>query len=111
MDISKLDVVKLSNEGYRCIVKNPKTGKDTDISIIIKGIYADKFRDESELADDVEKTAIFLAKFTVGWKNVQENGKDVEFSQAEAERIYRDFPLIRSQVMAAAMDIRNFIMD
>ena len=111
MDISKLDVVKLSNDGYRCVIKNPKTGKDTDIAITIKGIYADKFRDESELADDVEKTAAFLSRFTVGWENLEQEGKEIAFSQSESERIYRDFPLIRSQVMAAAMDVRNFIKD
>ena len=40
MDISKLDVVTLSNEGYPCVIKNPKTGEATDIVITIKGVYA-----------------------------------------------------------------------
>ena len=111
MDIGKLDVVKLSNEGYNCIIKNPKTEKETDISVVIKGIYADKFREESEAADDIDKTCAFLSHFTVGWKNIEENGKPVEFSEKEAERIYKNYPIIRNQVMAAAMDVRNFIKD
>lgn len=111
MDISKLDVVKLSNEGFPCIIKNPKTGEDTDIVITIKGIYADRFRDESELADDVEKTAALLAKFTVGWSGIEEGGSLLEFSENTAKRIYRDFPIIRGQVLAAALDVRNFIKD
>lgn len=111
MDITKLDVVKLSNEGYRCVIKNPKTNIDTDIVVIIKGVYADSFREESEKADDIEKTAEFLARFTVGWENIEEKGRSIKFSEKEATRVYRDYPLIRSQVMTAAMDIRNFISD
>ena len=111
MDISKLDVIKLSNDGYKCVIKNPKTGEDTDITVTVKGVYADKFKEESEKADDVEKTADFLARFTIGFENVEENGKHVKFSEKEAARIYKDYPVIRGQVMAAAIDIRNFILD
>ena len=111
MDISKLDVVKLSNEGYRCVIKNPKTGADTDIIIIIKGVYADNFRDESEQADTIEKTAAMLARYTIGWEGAEENGKPLKFSEKTAERIYLKFPIIRAQVLTAAMDVRNFIKD
>ena len=111
MDISKLDVVKLSNEGCKCVIKNPKTGADTDITVTIKGVYADSFKEDSEKADTVEKTAEFLAKFTIGFENIEENGKPVKFSEKEASRIYKDYPVIRGQVMAAAMDVRNFILD
>lgn len=111
MDISKLDVVTLSEKGFPCIIKNPKTGKETDITITIKGVYAEKFYDESEQADDIEKTAGFLSRYTVGWENLQENGADVEFTVETAARIYKDFPIIRSQVLSAAMDVRNFIKD
>jgi hypothetical protein len=111
MDISKLDVIKLSNEGYECVIKNPKNGKDTDIKVIIQGIHADGFMDESIKADDAKKTASFLAKFTKGWENIEENGKPVNFSIKEAERVYLDYPIIRSQVLSAAMDVKNFILD
>lgn len=111
MDISKLDILKLSNEGYDCVIKNPKTDTDTDLVIKIKGLYADKFKDESEIADTVEKTSALLSKFTVGWTNMAENGKEIIFSQKEAERIYLAYPLIRNQVLNAAYDVRNFIRD
>lgn len=111
MDISKLDVVKLSNDGYRCIIKNPKSGEDTDLVIIIKGVFADGFKDDAEQADDVAKNAAFLAKYSVGWENMEENGAAVKFSQAAAERIYAAYPVIRGQVLSAAMDVRNFIKD
>jgi hypothetical protein len=109
MDISKLDVVKFSNDGYACVIKNPKDGTDTDITVTIKGVYADGFREGSELADTPEKTASFLAKYTVGWTNIDEDGKPVEFSEKEAARIYLKYPVIRGQVLSASMDVRNFI--
>lgn len=111
MDISKLDVVKLSNDGHPCVIKNPKTNEDTDIVIVIKGVYADKFLSESESADTVEKTAELLARFTVRWENVEEAGAPLEFTHDNVLRIYRDFPIIRGQVLSAAMDVRNFIKD
>lgn len=111
MDISKLDVVKLSNEGYRCVIKNPKSGEDTDLVITIKGVFADGFKDDAALADDVTKNAAFLAKYTTGWENMEENGVPVEFSQQAAERVYAAYPVIRGQVLSAAMDVRNFIKD
>lgn len=111
MDISKLDVVKLSNEGYRCVIKSPKTGLDTDLVVIIKGVFADGFKEDAAKAIEVDDNAAFLAKYTVGWENIEENGKTVEFSVKEAERIYKTYPVIRGQVLSAAMDVRNFIMD
>lgn len=111
MDISKLDAVKLSNEGYQCVIKHPKTGIDTDIIITIKGVYADRFREESEQADTIEKTASMLAKFTVGWEGIEENGVPLLFSEKVAGRIYADFPIIRGQVLSAATDVRNFTKD
>lgn len=64
-------------------------------------IKADKF--------DSEVTAKFLAKYTIGWQEMEENGKPVPFSTAEAERIYLEYPIIRGQVQRAMMDISNFI--
>lgn len=64
-------------------------------------IKADKF--------DNELTAKFLAKYTIGWQDMEENGKPVPFSTAEAERIYLEYPIIRGQVQRAMMDISNFI--
>jgi hypothetical protein len=111
MDISKLDVVKLSNEGYQCVIKNPKDGSDTDIVVTIKGVFADSFREDAEKADTAEKTCAFLAKFSVDWKGIEEDGKVLEFSVKEAERIYIQYPIIRNQVFNAAWDVRNFIKD
>lgn len=58
---------------------------------------------------DDEITANFLAKYTIGWSGMEENGKPIEFSIKQAERIYLEYPIIRSQVQRAMMDISNFI--
>lgn len=111
MDISKLDVVALSEKGYTFKVVNPKTAAVTDIEITVRGSYAEGYRDEADVADTIPKTAALLAKYTVGWKGLEENGTPVEFSVKEAERIYVKYPLIRGQVHAAISDVRNFIAD
>jgi len=64
-------------------------------------ILVDKF--------DAEITAKFLAKYTKGWKGLIENGKEISFSIDEAERIYKQYPIIRTQVQRGMMDIANFI--
>jgi glycerol-3-phosphate dehydrogenase len=109
MDISILDVVAISNEGYRCVIRNPKTDKDTNLVIVIKGVYAEGFQEASDAADDIPKTCAVLAKYTIGWENLEVDGKSIEFSAKEAERIYSAYPLIRGQVFKAALDVKNFI--
>ena len=111
MDLEKLDVVKASNEGFKCIIKNPKTSLPTDIAITIKGAYSGSFLNECEKADTDEKTAAVLARFTMGWEGIEENSAPLSFSVDTAERVYKQYPIIRGQVLNAAMDIRNFIRD
>lgn len=111
MDISKLDLVSLSEEGYRCVIVNPKTGNPTDLAIIVKGSYANGYQDDADKADTIEKTAALLAKYTLGWENMEEHNVVIEFSVIEATRIYLKYPLIRGQVLKAASDVRNFIKD
>lgn len=60
-------------------------------------------------AFDVEQTADLLAKFTTGWTGMIENGKEIQFSQKEAKRIYAEYPLIRSQVQDGCFTIANFL--
>lgn len=58
---------------------------------------------------DDEITAKFLAKYTKGWTGMVENGKEIEFSQSEAERIYLQYPIIKGQVQSGMMTVSNFI--
>lgn len=56
-----------------------------------------------------EITSEFLAKYTIGWSGMTENGKEIAFSKGEAKRIYLEYSLITSQVQKGMMDIANFI--
>lgn len=58
---------------------------------------------------DDELTAKFLAKYTIGWQGMEENGNSLEFSVKEAERIYFEYPIIRGQIQKAMTNIANFI--
>jgi len=58
---------------------------------------------------DDNLTAKFLAKYTLGWEGMEEDGKPVTFSKQEAERIYAEYPIILSQVQRAMTDLANFM--
>lgn len=58
---------------------------------------------------DEELTAKFLAKYTIGWEGMVEHGKKIKFSEEEAERIYRQYPLIRGQVQKGMTTVANFL--
>lgn len=67
-----------------------------------------EFQLKVEKFDD-ELTAKFLAKYTIGWEGMEENGKEIKFSQDEAKRIYIEYNLIRNQIQKEMMNISNFI--
>lgn len=126
MDITTIDVVTSSEEGLEVDIVNPRTGETTDLSIKVKGVYSNQFREllgkavqrdemrkrnkvAAAMSSGTDDMAILLASVTLGWKNLQEGGKDIPFSKAEAERIYNDYPVIRNQVWEAVNDVGNFI--
>lgn len=67
-----------------------------------------EFQLKVEKFDD-DLTAKFLAKYTIGWEGMEENGKEIKFSQDEAKRIYIEYNLIRNQIQKEMMNISNFI--
>ncbi len=140
MDISKLNIVKASEEGIDVEITNPIDDKPIGLKIRVVGAMSNNYRDDmvlllAEIEDfkeqnklpdnatkrqkaemqlkiekfDDELTSKFLAKYTIGWEGMEENGKEIKFSQSEAERIYREYTLIRGQVQKGMMDISNFI--
>ena len=115
MDLTKLDVVAASDKGIPVTIKNPKTGEDTDLVITVKGMFSDQFAEELGKIAGVEnsgqRSAEFLARFTLGWKNLKEGTKTVKFSTKEAERIYTKYPLVRGQLLEAQLKVGNFIKD
>jgi hypothetical protein len=128
MDLKQLDTKTASNEGRECVIKHPDTGLDTDIKITVAGMDSDLFQEmnddlkrevreklkrgkEFELTPDEERERDYerLARATLGWSGVEEDGKAIPFSPETALRIYRDFPVIFRQVLAFVGGEANFL--
>lgn len=128
-DITALDVTAHSEDGVDVPIVNPRTGEATGLVIKVQGAFSERFqelmarrkkrqamREKSAVAramsaDDDDDTAEVLAEVTLGWTNMVEAGKDIAFSKAEARRVYEKYPVIRGQVLTAAIDVGNFIKD
>lgn len=78
------------------------------------------------VAEDEDDTPEVMAEVTLGWYTItgkdeqgnevrsdtmNEGGRLISFSRGEAMRIYEKYPVIRGQVLAAALDVGNFIKD
>lgn len=128
MDLSLLDSKKGANEGRELIIVNPATGLETDIMITLAGIDSDIYqaidreaarkrfkllsrRQELKLTpEEIEEERLdMLAKCTLGWSGLQENGQDMPYSYANARRIYQNYPVIRRQVDQFIGDQSNFL--
>lgn len=127
-DISDLDVQTYAEEGVEVPIVNPRTNEPTGVVIRVQGAFSSRFRElvarrkrqqalraKSAVAravspsDDDDDTSEVLAEVTLGWENVVEHGKPIPFSKAEARRVFEKYPVIRGQVLAAAIDVGNFI--
>lgn len=127
-DIANLDVTTHSEEGMDVEIINPRTGEKIGLVITVKGAFSARFQElvarqkkrdairknnpvARAVADEDDDTAQVLSEVTIGWKGMVENGKEVVFSKAEAFRVYDKYPIIRGQVLTAALDVANFIKD
>ena len=118
MDIQDFEL----NPTCDLVIKNPRTGDDTDVTFIIHGITSDLFRpawlafskrcaakqiDASfEQLDDE-----FLADMTAGWPNLSDAGKPLKFSREAAVNLYANPRMngVRSQVRNAMIGTSNFL--
>ena len=128
MDLKQLDTKTAANEGRELVIKHPDTGLDTDIRITLAGVDSDLFTEmndelkrevreklkrnkEFDLTPDEERERdyIRMARATLGWSGLQEDGKDLPFSYDNALRVYRDFPVIFRQVLTFVGGEANFL--
>jgi hypothetical protein len=128
MDLKQLDTKTASNEGRECVIKHPDSGLNTDIKITLAGVDSDLFQEmnddlkreireklkrgkEFDLTPEEERERDYkrLAKATLGWSGVEEDGKDLAFSHDTALRVYREFPVIFRQVLAFVGGEANFL--
>ena len=127
-DISSLDVTAHSESGMDVDIVNPRTGDKIGLVIKVQGAFSSRFQEliarqkkrdalraknmvAAAVADEDDETPRVLAEVTLGWSGMVENGKEVAFSKPEAVRVYEKYPIIRGQVLNAALNVVNFIKD
>lgn len=62
--------------------------------------------EQKRLKDEVvsELMAEMLADITVGWKNIEKDGKPIKFNKKNAIAIYKEFDFIKNQVLVFVSD-------
>lgn len=85
--------------------------KPTDIKIKLLCLHCKKGRAAliNLVKNDKASTAHILAALTTGWSGLTEDGKELKFSPATAEKLYEDYPIIAAQVEKFVEDARNFL--
>lgn len=125
MDFKKLDTISAAEKGFDYVVKD-LDGEDTDciISVIGAGSRIHKqaqakidnqmaiFEKRGKKMDEEQSNDLYiemLAKCTKGWVNVEEGGKQVEFSYDNAVDMYTKYPVLRNQILSAIHDVKSML--
>ncbi|MFA9200501.1 MAG: hypothetical protein ACEQR8_04825 [Cypionkella sp.] len=128
-DIAALDTISACNKPAEVEIHHPATGAPTGVFISILGKDSDVFRarmralaDETIAAaaqgprqDDAERRTVeTLAAATTGWRTGDEqvlilSGERLEFSEANARRVYQTILPIREQASAAIYNLDLFM--
>lgn len=132
LDLAKTNLADAADAGYEFEIKLPGTGDPTGAFITVRGemsktvkAYArQKFREfqlkeqqakrrgkqtEDITLEEAEEMAVEAAVVRViSWKGITENGKEVQFTKENAERIFTEHSWIREQVMEESNQLLNF---
>jgi len=131
-DLSSIDTIAACNKPFALTIIHPVTREKTDAVFHIVGkdstIYRDKIKaianenlrrealqarrgkEEMPTIDKMEaKNIDALVAATVGWENVSLDGEALEFSAANARKVYTRILPVREQVTEAINDLENFM--
>lgn len=126
MDFKKeMDTLAAAEKGFTYTVVD-LDDNDTDCTVDVLGVGSRVFKQAKQRIDNQESQAAkkgktldedlsndlwveLLAKCTKGWKNVEEDGKPVEFSYDNAVRMYTAYPYLRNQILAAIHDVKSML--
>jgi hypothetical protein len=130
-DLKKNDPAKAAEVGYTLDLTLPD-GTKTDAKITVRGanspavknharrVYQEfkvkeqqakrrgKEPEDLTLEEAEDMAAEAAAVRVIGWVGIAEDGKEIQFTKDEAERIMKAYPFIREQVMDASDSIFNF---
>lgn len=123
-----LDSLKITEDAVDLKIYNPVSGEKTDIIIKVIGQDSEEYKEKARALykralkkapkgdlsklndDDDEAFAVKIrAAHIKGWENLTEKGKVLEFSQENAERIMREYPVIADQIIEFVADRANFM--
>jgi hypothetical protein len=130
-DLSVNDFGKIAESGYEFEVTVPGTGEGTGAFITVRGEQSPtvkafgrkKFQElqmkqqqakrrgkeydlDLEEAEDMAVDAAVVR--VISWKGFGEEGKELPFTKENAERIFKQHPWLREQVMEHSGDLVNF---
>lgn len=123
MDLSKFDSITQAEAGVPLKLADPKTGADTGAEIILYGADSHIYKQAKKEIDARNRNrggralsseeasadaAELIARCTKGWRGIEENGKELPFSQDEAKRVYLEYPEIGDRVAAFIFSRMNF---
>lgn len=131
LDLSKNNFSEIAEAGYEFQLRLP-TEELTDAFITVRGDHSKtvkafnrkKFtemqqkqrsnkrrgRDDDDFTiEEGEDLAVESAIVRIiSWRNISEGGKEIAFNKENADRILREHPWIRDQVMKEAGEVLNF---
>lgn len=130
-DIVKTNIAELAETGYEFEVKLPD-GTPSEFFITVRGQHSPKVKAYSKRVfnqmqikeqqakrkgkeldislEDAEDMAVESAVVRiVTWRGLEEDGKEVKFTEDNAKRIMRDLDWVRAQVLEESDIAANFI--
>jgi hypothetical protein len=131
-DLADLDTVAACNKATEINIRHPATDEPTDVFISALGKDSDKYqaaierlaeegmrnraiglKDDNSAQDTLRKNISVLAEVTTGWRTgdgafVTVGGDDLEFSTANAVKLYGKLKFVREQVMGGIFNLANF---
>lgn len=126
MDFKRdLDTVAAAEKGFDYVIRD-LDDNETDAVISVVGVGSRIFKQAKQKIDNQEAAYAkrgktmdeelsnelwieLLSACTKGWKNVEEDGKQVEFTPDNVVRMYTSYPVLRNQVLAAIHDIKSML--
>lgn len=106
-------------KGAEVQIISPRTSEPTDFYIRVMGPDTKEFRRAKSAAirksiksddGDYDDSALeVILAVTVGWRGIERDGKAVDFTREDCERLYQNSPYILDQVDLFLADRKNFI--
>ena len=120
MKISDLNITDLTDKGVDCVIYDPITFENTDITITVFGVGSRAFKNgkrEAAKAKVLSKSEsedyiihYIAASMIKSWENVEDDEGEIEFSINNAINLFETCPFIYRQLESFIEDNSNFFL-